>query len=128
MNALVQPIATAAVGGGSDDLDDVGVVRRLIEAYISSLENACLLNYIFIGLWGESCTIVAIKRFGTTADPFVRTFSGLVVLGGLLTLLLSARLEHQDRRRFESGTYVTPSSSFTPIWLRWCATLPRRFH
>lgn len=53
MEGLVAPIASAAVGGGSDDPDDVGVVQRLIAAYISSLEKAMILNWIFIGLWGE---------------------------------------------------------------------------
>ncbi|KAL7411101.1 hypothetical protein BDY24DRAFT_417439 [Mrakia frigida] len=91
MEGLVAPIASAAVGGGSDDPDDVGVVQRLIAAYISSLEKAMILNWIFIGLWG------------------------LVVVGGLITVFLSARLEKRDRQRAE-GTYVESTS---PSYLRW---------
>ncbi|GJE97726.1 Plasma membrane fusion protein [Phanerochaete sordida] len=45
-----QPIADAAIGGGSGDSQ--GVVGKLVNAYVSSLKKERIMFGIFMGLWG----------------------------------------------------------------------------
>lgn len=90
-DALVRPMAAAAVGGGTEG--DEGVVQRLVDAYVRSLRKAMLMHWIFIGLW-----------FG-------------VLLVGIVTIILTARQEARDRDPnyiFSSNTIKLP-----PFLTRW---------
>ncbi|CED83256.1 Plasma membrane fusion protein PRM1 [Phaffia rhodozyma] len=73
-DALVRPIATAALGS-SDDPSDPGVVQRMISSYKKSLETSRILPFVFIGLWV------------------------IVFLGGLLTIWWTAQLELREQER-----------------------------
>lgn len=50
VNAAVQPIAAAAVG--TNDSSGGGLVGRLINTYVQSLEKERIMFAIFLGLWG----------------------------------------------------------------------------
>lgn len=50
VNEATQPIATAAIGDGSDNKQ--GVIGRLINTYVNSLKKERIMFAIFMGLWG----------------------------------------------------------------------------
>lgn len=49
VNEVAQPISEAAVGGGSGNNE--GLVGRLVDTYVSSLEKERIMFGIFLGLW-----------------------------------------------------------------------------
>lgn len=50
VNEATQPIAAAAIGGGSNG--NQGVVGRLVNTYVDSLKKERIMFAIFMGLWG----------------------------------------------------------------------------
>ncbi|KZT22231.1 hypothetical protein NEOLEDRAFT_1164276 [Neolentinus lepideus HHB14362 ss-1] len=50
VNEATQPIATAAVGGGTDDKE--GLVGSLVNTYVNSLKKERIMFGVFLGLWG----------------------------------------------------------------------------
>ncbi|TFK53705.1 hypothetical protein OE88DRAFT_1696764 [Heliocybe sulcata] len=50
VNEATQPIATAAIGGGTDDKE--GLVGRLVNTYVASLKKERIMFGVFLGLWG----------------------------------------------------------------------------
>lgn len=50
VNEATQPIASAAIGGGSDG--NQGLVGEVVNAYVNSLKKERIMFGIFIGLWG----------------------------------------------------------------------------
>lgn len=49
VNEAVQPIATAAIGGGNGN--DQGVIGKLVNAYVESIKKERIVFSIFMGLW-----------------------------------------------------------------------------
>jgi hypothetical protein len=54
MNALVLPVASAAVGGSTND-DDDGVLGKLIASYIKGVQRGMILHGIFFGQSNPCC-------------------------------------------------------------------------
>lgn len=50
VNEAVQPIAAAAIGGGSNDHDSL--IGRIINSYADSLRKERIMFCVFLGLWG----------------------------------------------------------------------------
>jgi hypothetical protein len=50
VNEAAQPIATAAIGGGTDDKQ--GLIGRLVNSYAASLKKERVMFGIFLALWG----------------------------------------------------------------------------
>lgn len=68
VNETVQPIATAAIGGGEDNKE--GLIGKLVNAYANSLRKERLMFAIFMGLWGfvvlMALCIIAWNSYGRT--------------------------------------------------------------
>ncbi|KAF5322159.1 hypothetical protein D9619_001455 [Psilocybe cf. subviscida] len=60
INEASQPIAAAALGGGSGDGENQGLVARLVQSYAASLKKERIMFAIFIALWG----VVVLMGFG----------------------------------------------------------------
>ena len=50
INEATQPIATAAIGSGSDD--NSSIIGKLVNSYVVSLEKERIMFFVFMGLWG----------------------------------------------------------------------------
>ena len=52
VNEVAGPVALAAVGSGTGNEEDGGVVGRIISSYVKELEKERVMFLIFIGIWG----------------------------------------------------------------------------
>lgn len=52
MQAATTPIAAAAIGDGSSDASGGGIVGKLVNRYVQSLQKERIMFLIFLGLWG----------------------------------------------------------------------------
>ncbi|KAF8973047.1 hypothetical protein BDZ97DRAFT_1936005 [Flammula alnicola] len=96
VNEAAQPIAAAAIGGGSGD--DQGLIGRLVNSYAASLKKERVMFGVFMALWG------------------------VVVLMGLGVVLYHSfgrpYLEKRGRRRWEAeqrDEKITSYRSFSPL-------------
>jgi len=52
VDEVSRPVALAAIGSGSGDDEDGGIVGRIVSSYVQSLEKERVMFFIFIGIWG----------------------------------------------------------------------------
>ena len=52
VNEVSRPIALAAIGSGSGNEEDDGVVGRIVSSYVKGLKKDRVMFLIFIGIWG----------------------------------------------------------------------------
>jgi hypothetical protein len=81
VDEVSRPVALAAIGSGSGDKEDGGIVGRIVSSYVKALEKERVMFLIFIGIWG------------------------LVVLMALLVILwhsyLKAWVDQRKKRRWQ---------------------------
>ena len=52
VNDVSRPIALAAIGSGSGDGEDGGIIGRIVSGYVKGLEKERITFLVFIGIWG----------------------------------------------------------------------------
>jgi len=63
VNEVARPVALAAVGSGSGNEEDGGVVGRIVSSYVKALEKERVMFLIFIGIWGLVVLIALLVIF-----------------------------------------------------------------
>ena len=49
---VARPVALAAIGSGSGNEEDGGIIGRIVSSYVRSLEKERVMFLVFIGIWG----------------------------------------------------------------------------
>ena len=138
VNDAARPIALAAIGSGSGDGDDGGIIGKIISDYVKSLEKERVTFLIFIGIWGVVVVMALLTIFWHSyLKAFVdkrkkrrwqreqrEGFDQFTARGGHITFVDENSIENGGRSGINLPSF-TPLASPRPGFLE-TITSPRR--
>jgi len=140
VDEVSRPVALAAIGSGSGNEEDGGIVGRIISSYVKALEKERVMFFIFIGIWGVVVLMALLVIFWHSylkawVDQRKKKrwlkeqregFDQFTARGGRITVTDESSIENGGRGRISLPSF-TPLASPRPGFLETLTSPRRRF-